>query len=166
MHLAIVILLVFLAVLRLVTFVVADRRARGVKRPQWYISPLTSTLRFADLRNANLARLPLFKNGKGEPAHDTADGSDWSPGDWVMAVTGELGEAANIMKKLRRGDYTLDDRPKELKGDTVREALAKEFADVACYLDILSMQFGVDLGEAVRAKFNEVSRRIGVEVYL
>ncbi len=141
----------------------------------------TFGLTFDALRAANLKRIPLFKNGKGEIAHppivehgedcglaslanrcgdsckQLTVGSDWSLGEWVTAVTGELGELANLIKKVRRGDLKLDD---------ARPELAKELADVACYLDILALQCGVDLGDAVVNKFNEVSKRIGVDVML
>lgn len=51
-------------------------------------------LTFNELREANIKRLPQFKNGKGEAAHSSEDGSDWSLGEWMNAVTGEIGEAA------------------------------------------------------------------------
>jgi NTP pyrophosphatase (non-canonical NTP hydrolase) len=114
-------------------------------------------LTFEILRYANLARLPLFMNAKGEPAHTQLDGSDWSPGEWSNAVLGELGEAANLIKKVKRGDLTMDE---------ARPALAKEFADAVTYLDILAYQCGVDLGEATAAKWDEVSARIGIELRL
>ncbi len=110
-------------------------------------------LTFDALRAANVARLPLFKNRHGIPAHSKPDGSDWSLGDWSNAVLGELGEAANLIKKIQRGDRTLDG---------AREELAKEFADVVTYLDILAFRAGVDLGAATAAKWDEVSERVGV----
>lgn len=110
------------------------------------------TLSFFDLRVANLARLPHFKNPKGESAHDAPDGSDWTLGEWSNAVLGELGEAANLIKKVRRGDVTLDE---------ARPALAREFADVVTYLDLLAFRAGIDLGNATREKWNEVAERIG-----
>lgn len=117
----------------------------------------TKDLMFDDLRHANVERLAVFKNSKGEFAHSEPDGSDWSLGDWVCAVTGELGEAANIIKKIKRGDVSLV----EVKGELLRE-----FADVVCYLDILAYRCDIDLGDAVRLKFNEVSDRIGSEIKL
>ncbi len=114
-------------------------------------------LTFAALRQANLARIPLFKNAKGEQAHSQSDGSDWSLAEWCNAVCGELGEAANIIKKIGRGDFTLDE---------AREELAKEYADIVVYLDILAMRTGVDLGDATVKKFNEVSERVGCEIFL
>jgi len=128
------------------------------------------TLSFSTLRRANKARLPLFKNRHGEPAHSKADGSDWNPAQWLQAVVGELGEYANIRKKFERGDLSFIEYEREAK---------KELADVQTYLDILALRAldkvecgevvlahptGVDLGEATRVKFNEVSERVGCPV--
>ena len=116
---------------------------------------MTDGLTFNTLRGANTARLPQFKNSKGLPAHSEADGSDWCLAQWCNAVTGELGEAANIIKKVDRGDLTLDE---------ARPSLAKEFADIVTYLDILAIRAGIDLGKATMDKFNEVSVRVGSTV--
>lgn len=64
---------------------------------------LTNGLSFNTLGAANKARLPHFKNSKGERAHSKQDGSDWSPAQWLQAVCGELGEYANARKKFERG---------------------------------------------------------------
>lgn len=114
------------------------------------------SLTFNELRVANATRVGQFRNGRGQLAHN-ADGSDWSPCDWMTALTGEVGEAANLIKKVRRGDFDLD----EVRGD-----LADELADIACYLDLLARSVGVDLGEATRSKFNRVSDRVGSPVKL
>lgn len=112
-------------------------------------------LSFRTLREANKVRLPQFKNRNGEPAHSEPDGSDWKLSAWSNAVCGELGEAANIIKKIERGDISLD---------TARGDLADELADVATYLDILAFRAGIDLGRAVQDKFNRVSERVGANV--
>lgn len=109
-------------------------------------------LTFNHLRRANVLRLPQFRNRRGELSHTKPDGSDWSLGDWSNAVLGELGEAANIIKKIRRGDTTLEE---------VRKDLADELADTQTYLDILAFQAKINLGEATISKWNEVSVRIG-----
>lgn len=116
-----------------------------------------NSLNFDALRGANIARLPQFKNRKGEPAHSEPDGSDWKLSAWCNAVTGELGETANLIKKVERGDMTLDE---------ARADLAKELADVQTYLDILAFRCGVDLGRATVDKFNEVSVRVGSTIRL
>lgn len=118
---------------------------------------LTNGLSFNTLRGANMARLPQFKNRKGETAHSIPDGSDWSPAQWCQAVLGELGEYANIRKKYERGD---------IDESEFKEEAAKELADVVAYLDILAGQLGINLGEAVKNKFNIVSKRVGSTVYI
>lgn len=112
---------------------------------------MTDGLTFNTLRTANTARLPTFKNSKGEPAHSMPDGSDWSPAQWLQAVTGELGEYANIRKKFERGDIN------EEEFMTLAKA---ELADVVTYLDILAFRLGIDLGKATIEKFNFISDRV------
>ena len=116
---------------------------------------MNNHLTLGALSYANNKRLSRFRNAKGEPAHKKDDGSDWSLNDWITAVTGELGEAANLSKKVRRGDFKLDDTI-VVKGEpmTVRQAIAYEFADIIIYLDIAAQQIGVRLGEEVRKAFN------------
>jgi NTP pyrophosphatase (non-canonical NTP hydrolase) len=121
---------------------------------------LTDGLTFNVLRDANRQRLPTFRNAKGEishPADKDGHNDNWSLTDWCTAVTGELGEAANIIKKIRRGDFSLED---------ARAELAKELADVQTYLDLLAMAAGVDLGKATIAKFNEVSERVDSNILI
>lgn len=107
------------------------------------------------LREANVARIPTFKNAKGKAAHSKKDGSDWKLSAWCNAVTGELGELANFIKKVERGDFTLEEK---------RRDIGKELADVNIYLDILAYRCGVNLGEEIINKFNEVSVRVGSPV--
>lgn len=119
------------------------------------------------LRLGNKLRLPQFKNSKGEPAHSKADGSDWTPSDWLEALVGEVGEYANFHKKFKRGDITLAE---------FKVHAAKELADVLTYLDLLAQRCldvpgdphptGIDLERATAEKFNEVSQRVGCNVFL
>lgn len=85
----------------------------------------------------------------------------WSLSDWITATAGELGEAANIVKKLNRvrdGIPGNADTPEQL-----RAQLADEFADVAIYLDLMAQAAGFDL-EAIRdAKFAKTSQKIGYD---
>ncbi len=88
--------------------------------------------------------------------------SSWSLSDWFTATMGELGEAANIAKKLNRvrdgipgnGDITPDE---------LRQALADELADTFIYLDLTAQSEGIDLEAAVIEKFNKTSAKIGYE---
>jgi len=72
----------------------------------------------------------------------------------MTAVVGEVGEAANILKKVRRQDLTLE---------AARPAIAEELADVLCYLILLAFRCGIDLEEATITKWNKVSERIGYD---
>lgn len=114
---------------------------------------MTDGLTFNTLRAANQNRLPKFKDARGRPTDHTT----WTPSDWVCAVVGELGELANLVKKVKRGDFTTED---------VRHEMADELADVQTYLDILADKLGVDLGEATISKFNRVSQRVGSRVWI
>ena len=76
---------------------------------------------------------------------------EWSESDWGNALAGEVGELCNMIKKRRRGE------------DIPVEELAKEMADVFCYLDLLSEKLDIDLYEAIVNKFNEVSKKIGYD---
>lgn len=130
------------------------------KDHQWTehkVGYMTNGLTFNTLRGGNVARLPEFKNKHGLPAHSKPDGSDWSPASWLQAVVGELGEYANLRKKVERGDLT----PEEAS-----PLLADELADVVIYLDILAFQLGIDLGNAVMNKWNHTSERVGCNIRL
>src|SRR5678815_1240727 len=105
---------------------------------------MTDGLTFNTLRGGNTARLPEFRNGKGELTNCI----DWTLNDWMTACLGELGEAANVLKKVRRGDLTLEEaQPK----------LTMEFADAVIYLELLAKQAGINLGAAVMETFNNKS---------
>lgn len=87
----------------------------------------------------------------------------WSLGDWMTAVTGELGEAANIVKKLNRiRDGVPGNKPEETK-DRLEHDLCDELADVYIYLDLLAQRLGLNLLGHVETKFQRTSRKIGYE---
>lgn len=100
---------------------------------------------------------------------EAADGfnhplNGWSLSDWMTATAGELGEAANVAKKLNRvrdGITGNSETPEEL-----RDALADEIADTFIYLDLLAQSQGIDLGVAVYRKFNRTSDKIGCNIKL
>lgn len=92
--------------------------------------------------------------------------NDWSPAEWAVAMSGENGEACNVVKKMRRildGTNTSKD-PQTIEECT--EMLAKELADVVIYADLLAARCGISLGDAVRQKFNEVSERMNSDIRL
>jgi hypothetical protein len=113
-------------------------------------------LGFEELRKANVERC--------EQVFHKLD--EWSPTDWATAVAGEVGEACNVIKKLRRldgADQTLDSPKTRL---LLRHMAVIELADVVIYADLLAARLGMSLGDAVRSKFNEVSVKRGASVFL
>ncbi len=83
----------------------------------------------------------------------------WSLSDWMTAVTGEVGEAANIIKKLNR---VRDGIPgNDRTASQLRLDLGDELADVAVYLDLIAQAAGFDLETIREAKFQKTSRKIG-----
>lgn len=113
-------------------------------------------LSFRDLEKQNMSRARrLHKNFPFDTAPD-----GWSISDWSNAMCGEAGEAANIVKKMRRLDIGIPrdgatDRPELV------HKLGLELADVIIYADLLATKCGIDLAEAIREKFNLVSEREG-----
>jgi NTP pyrophosphatase (non-canonical NTP hydrolase) len=84
----------------------------------------------------------------------------WSGADWSNAMCGEAGEAANIVKKLRRIETGTGAQGQLARDDLVR-MLAPELADVVCYAVLVADHYGIALGAAVVEKFNAVSEREG-----
>lgn len=91
---------------------------------------------------------------------------EWSVTDLSNALAGEVGEACNAVKKLRRVEDALpnlnEDESRQL--DTRAKAVAaigEELADTFCYLDLLAQRLGIDLEAAIISKFNIVSERYG-----
>lgn len=83
----------------------------------------------------------------------------WSLSDWMTATMGELGESANIIKKLNR---VRDGIPgNTLTPEQLRSELAMELADVAIYLDLLVQAAGFDMQVIREAKFAITSAKIG-----
>lgn len=109
-------------------------------------------LQFKQLRFANVMRCEASFHGIDR----------WSPCDWMTAVAGEMGEAANLVKKLRRIETAPDThRPEDGTAAEISARVADELADLVIYTDLLAARLGIDLGAAVARKFNFVSGRVG-----
>lgn len=108
--------------------------------------PNDSSLSFNRLRDANVRRCS-------DSFHPV---SEWSPTDWACAAAGKMGEVCSLIKKLRRSE-----------GDGVKmEDVADEMANVIIYLDLLAYRLTIDLGAAVRKKFNKTSDEVASTVKL
>jgi NTP pyrophosphatase (non-canonical NTP hydrolase) len=87
----------------------------------------------------------------------------WTGADWSNALCGEAGEAANVVKKLRRAETAAT--PDAYSGESVTttdrdELIAKlgsEIADVLIYAVLLAAHYNIDVEGQVRDKFNRVS---------
>lgn len=78
--------------------------------------------------------------------------ANWDLSDWMTAIAGEVGEAANLVKKINRGDFELDGK--------MAIELGKEIADVMTYCFIVLDCIGRPAEEALIEKFDEVSKRV------
>ena len=85
--------------------------------------------------------------------------SSWSMSDWFLAVVGELGEAANIGKKLNRVRDSV--RGNKETPEELRRKLQSELADAYIFLDLLAQSQGIDIEAAIRETFDAKSREIG-----
>lgn len=108
-------------------------------------------LSFRQLREVNVSRCRRWHPPESTP---------WTAADWSNAMCGEAGEYANIIKKIRRhetGAANEGDPPVE----ELKRKAARELADVVIYADLNASYLGIDLGEAIREKFNQKSVEYG-----
>lgn len=93
---------------------------------------------------------------------------DWSPADWSNAMAGEAGELLEVLLPLIVKTNSICNLTKKIqRGDDISlDEIGKEIADVVIYADLLSNRLGIDLSDAIRQKFDEVSTRIGSDIVL
>lgn len=115
-------------------------------------NPGRPSMAFAQFSSANRERCEA-PNGFN---HSLAS---WSMSDWMTATMGELGEAANIVKKLNRYRDGINGN-KETES-VLRDKLRKEIGDVFVYLDLLAQAGGFTIEDAAREVFNSKSAEIG-----
>lgn len=108
-------------------------------------------LTFEEVRAVNAQRRDRWH----PPETDT-----WSGADWSNAMCGEAGEAANVVKKLRRIETGHVPKDGLGRGDLLA-MLGDELADVVLYLMLLADHYEIDLPAAIIDKFNRVSRAQG-----
>lgn len=104
---------------------------------------------FSELRAADLERQAEWdRDGKIDLAYRGNE------------LAGEVGEACNIIKKLERERLGIGG------SRSTFAALAAELADVIICADLVAMQAEIDLGAAVRSKFNATSEKLGLATRL
>lgn len=85
----------------------------------------------------------------------------WDPDNKITApyrmleLAGEVGEAANIVKKLERERLGL------VGSRTTVAALEEEIGDIQVCLDLVAAKYNIDLRKAAIAKFNAASIKNG-----
>lgn len=68
----------------------------------------------------------------------------------MVSLTGEVGETANIIKKIARGDFALSEK---------KDDLCEEMADIFAYLLKMSYQLDINLEEAYLTKMKKNQER-------
>ncbi len=106
------------------------------------------------LRRANSERARLW--------HERDGIAEWNVADWSNAAAGEMGEVCGAAKDLRALETATDQSlvSRHLV-DACRSRLSDEIADTILYLALLAESQGIDLWDALVAKFDDVSRRFG-----
>jgi len=155
------------------TVIVQHQRSRKFKRIIDRNEQIvkTDSLTFDKLREANVERCNNYFN------HSI---DDWSGAEWGNAMAGEFGEVAQELSELMLLIFkfmttmktcdTLKKALRQLSTDKsfieLKHNLKLELADVVTYADLLGSRFDIDLGEAVREKFNIVSdkRRCDIKI--
>lgn len=130
----------------------ASDRAKKSRTPDAYFA-----LTFDDWMTPNRARSVEWH---------LANSEAWSGADWSNAMVGEAGEAANVVKKLRRletGTKIQNDRDSEKVYEDLVEDLGRELADTMMYIDLVACHYKIHLPRALVEKFNEVSDKYGFE---
>jgi len=107
---------------------------------------------FAEIARLNRARCERWHPGFPD------DG--WTGADWSNAMAGEAGEACNVVKKLRRYDFGIQQAAADARPELLAK-LATEIGDTFLYLDLLAQHYGLDLAQCVVDTFNRVSVREG-----
>lgn len=86
-----------------------------------------------------------------------------SPGWTTLEIAGELagevGELANVCKKLRRSEMGVPGN--KVSDEVLREQARGEIADVFIVLMLTASKLGIDLEDAVRETFNRKSEEMG-----
>lgn len=87
---------------------------------------------------------------------------EWSPEGVSLSfrgneLAGEVGEACNLIKKLDR------ERMGHVGSRASVVELTEELADAIICVDLIAMEFDLDLATAVKNKFNKTSIKYGLK---
>jgi NTP pyrophosphatase (non-canonical NTP hydrolase) len=75
-------------------------------------------------------------------------------------LAGEVGEALNVVKKLEREKLGL------VGSRATLEQLRNELADIMICVDLLAMEYGIDMAYGTAIKFNDTSMQRGLHIMI
>ncbi len=101
-------------------------------------------LTFKDFQELNAKRC--------SEAYHKVDENAWPIQNWCLAIAGESGELCNLVKKVIRGDFPLEQ---------VKKEILDELADVIIYCDLAITHLREDTAEVIMDKFDKTSEKIG-----
>lgn len=128
-----------------------------------YAAPLATASANEEIRALTFAHFSAVNRERCESPQGFNHALDsWSLSDWFLAALGEIGEAANVAKKLNR---VRDGIPgnKETP-DALKAKLRKECGDAFVYLDLLCQSAGFSIADAAVEVFNAKSEEIGCAI--
>lgn len=131
-----------------------DGGFRGARemRKRLLAASAEAPMSFADFSAANRERCEA-------PAGFNHALHSWSLSDWMTATMGELGEAANVAKKINRVRDGINGN-KEAEAE-LRAKLRREIGDTFVYLDLMAQSCGFTIEDAAREVFNSKSAELG-----
>lgn len=68
----------------------------------------------------------------------------------IVCMLGEFGEFSNIIKKVKRGDFSLDDKEEEMK---------EEFIDIFIYMIKIANQLNIDIEREYISKMQKNEKK-------
>lgn len=108
---------------------------------------IKQVLSFDTIRKANIERDKVWNPDK-----------KLTPLFRATELAGEVGEALNVVKKLEREKLGL------VGSRSNKDQLAMELADIMICVDLLAIEYGIDMAGAYAAKFNltSIQRKLNV----
>jgi len=100
--------------------------------------------------------LTTLRNANQERHLEWANGNDIPLSFRGLELAGEAGEACNELKKLERFRMGMVGGKDDMQG------LREELADVLICIDLIAMDLDIDLGDALKEKFNKTSEKYGL----
>jgi NTP pyrophosphatase (non-canonical NTP hydrolase) len=105
-----------------------------------------------------------------ERAQEWHEGSEpWTGGDWAAAMCGEFGEAANVVKKIRRIETGVRNAVSQNKNkgiEDLRVDLESELAGGFLYMLLLASHYHIDMEKAIEDEFDRKSTENGFTKFI